>query len=85
MKVVTFSSAKGGVGKTTLILSLACAAQRAGDRVAVLDLDPQGSALLWHRLRTRRGTSDGPEVLKGTIPSLTRTLGELEAQAVTFC
>lgn len=35
---------KGGVGKTTLTLGLAAAAQRRGDRVLVVDLDPQGSA-----------------------------------------
>ncbi|MGB3411152.1 MAG: AAA family ATPase [Microthrixaceae bacterium] len=35
---------KGGVGKTTVTLGLAAAAQRAGDRCLVIDLDPQGSA-----------------------------------------
>ncbi len=35
---------KGGVGKTTITLGLAAAAQRAGDTALVVDLDPQGSA-----------------------------------------
>ncbi len=35
---------KGGVGKTTITLGLAAAAQRAGDPCLVVDLDPQGSA-----------------------------------------
>lgn len=35
---------KGGVGKTTVSLGLAAAAQRAGDPVLLVDLDPQGSA-----------------------------------------
>ncbi len=35
---------KGGVGKTTVALGLAAAAQRVGEPVLVVDLDPQGSA-----------------------------------------
>ncbi len=35
---------KGGVGKTTVALGLSAAAQRAGDPVLLVDLDPQGSA-----------------------------------------
>ena len=35
---------KGGVGKTTVALGMAAAAQRSGDECLVVDLDPQGSA-----------------------------------------
>ena len=42
--VVAVLNQKGGVGKTTITLGLAAAAQRAGDPVLVVDLDPQGSA-----------------------------------------
>lgn len=35
---------KGGVGKTTVALGLAAAAQRRGDHLLLVDLDPQGSA-----------------------------------------
>jgi cellulose biosynthesis protein BcsQ len=35
---------KGGVGKTTVTLGLASAAAEAGQRVLVVDLDPQGSS-----------------------------------------
>lgn len=41
---VAILNQKGGVGKTTVALGLAAAAQRAGDRCLVVDLDPQGSA-----------------------------------------
>jgi len=42
--VAAILNQKGGVGKTTVTLGLAAAAQRAGDAVLVVDLDPQGSA-----------------------------------------
>jgi chromosome partitioning protein len=43
MKVIAFVSGKGGVGKTTLAFLLGLVLQRAGRRVAFLDLDPQAS------------------------------------------
>ena len=41
---VALVNQKGGVGKTSVTLGLASAAWAAGDRVLVVDLDPQGSA-----------------------------------------
>ncbi len=48
--VVTVAQQKGGTGKTTLTANLA-AALAVGRRVAVLDIDPQGSLTRWHALR----------------------------------
>mgnify|MGYP006275199693 CR=1 FL=1 len=44
MATVAVLNQKGGVGKTTVVLGLAAAAQRRGDATLVVDLDPQGSA-----------------------------------------
>ena len=44
MLVVATSSLKGGVGKTTVALGLAGAAQMHGVRTLVVDLDPQANA-----------------------------------------
>jgi cellulose biosynthesis protein BcsQ len=44
MKTVALLSQKGGAGKTTLALHLACAAKAAGLASAIIDLDPQASA-----------------------------------------
>lgn len=44
MPVIAITSMKGGVGKTTVTLGLASAAQHRGHRVLVIDLDPQGNA-----------------------------------------
>ena len=43
-RIAVLLNQKGGVGKTTVTLGLASAAAHAGDRVLVVDLDPQGSS-----------------------------------------
>jgi chromosome partitioning protein len=47
MDVVAIIAQKGGVGKTTLALSLAVAAERDGKTAALVDLDPQATACNW--------------------------------------
>ncbi len=60
MKVVAFTSDKGGMGKSTAALNLACAAAEDGFEVAVLDLDPQASVGRWARLRRRQNLPPRP-------------------------
>jgi len=66
MQTIGLAAAKGGVGKTTLTSWLAAAAllEDPDRRIAVMDLDPQGSLTLWWN---RRG---------GAQPSLVRLKGE---------
>ncbi len=52
MKTVAILSQKGGAGKTTVTLHLAVAAQKAGQTVVVIDLDPQTSAAGWKDSRS---------------------------------
>jgi chromosome partitioning protein len=64
MYVLAIVSQKGGVGKSTIAVHLAAEAHAQGQRVLLLDLDPQGSAMEW---ASRRG--DQPPDVSGANPA----------------
>jgi chromosome partitioning protein len=47
MRTIVFTTQKGGCGKSTLAACLAVAAQEAGERVYVFDMDPKKSLIRW--------------------------------------
>ncbi len=63
---VAMINQKGGVGKTTVTLGLASAAQVAGHPVLVVDLDPQGSATWALGLDPQDAEVSSAEVLAAT-------------------
>lgn len=53
-KIITIAQQKGGAGKTTIAAHLAVAFSQRGKRVAVIDIDPQGSLTQWHNIREKK-------------------------------
>ncbi len=47
MRTIAFINQKGGTGKSTLAACLAVAAKDAGERVFLIDMDPQKSLIKW--------------------------------------
>jgi chromosome partitioning protein len=80
MRTVAFVTQKGGSGKSTLAASLAVAAMEAGERVFMLDMDPQRSLMNWAQLR---GRNDLP-VEAVAAGRLAPTLAALEKNGFTL-
>ena len=66
-RIITVANQKGGVGKTTSTVNIAAAIGQAGQRVLVIDLDPQGNASTALGVEHREGTPSVYEVLTGEL------------------
>ena len=67
-RILTISNQKGGVGKTTSAVNLAAALARAGAKVLVIDLDPQGNASTALGVEHRSDQQSVYDVLVGDLP-----------------
>lgn len=70
VKSLVFLSQKGGSGKTTLSVHTAVTAQENGERVVVIDTDPQQSATTWANARE----SDSPPVASISAAEIDKVL-----------
>ena len=80
MNVIAFLSQKGGSGKTTLSVHTAVAAEATGERVCVIDADPQESATAWASAR-EAGT---PIVATAQAGELDAALRAAEGEGMTL-
>lgn len=51
--IITVAQHKGGAGKTTLVAHLAVAFKDMKKSVGLIDMDPQQSLSIWHRVRNK--------------------------------
>ena len=80
MKTIALVAQKGGTGKTTLALSLAIAAERAGTTSVIIDLDPQATACNWGDRRE----ADTPVIVDAQPARLQSALQKAEEASVDF-
>jgi chromosome partitioning protein len=66
MKIVAIANQKGGVGKTTTSVNLGSALADQGQRILVVDLDPQGNATSGFGMQEFEGESLYEALLGGT-------------------
>ncbi|UCH49450.1 MAG: ParA family protein [Betaproteobacteria bacterium] len=64
-RILAVANQKGGVGKTTTSINLAAGLSRAGQRVLLVDLDPQGNATMGSGIDKRASRATVYEVLLG--------------------
>jgi chromosome partitioning protein len=78
MRSIAVMNQKGGVGKTTTAVNLSAALAAAGQRVCVIDLDPQAHASLHLGITVRDGQPSVYEVLTGDLQfaDVRREVGE---------
>ena len=67
-RVVVVANQKGGVGKTTSTVNVAAALAQLGQRVLVIDLDPQGNASTALAVEHQRGVPSTYDALVDDVP-----------------
>lgn len=70
MKIIGIAAQKGGAGKSTVAAHLAILADKDASPALLIDTDPQGSLVLWHKLRA----SDTPILARAEVRTLDEVL-----------
>jgi chromosome partitioning protein len=80
MPTIAIISQKGGVGKTTLAIHLAAAAQDTGAVALIVDTDPQATASQWATWRK----DTPPEVIDSPPPRLAAKIRQAQEQGAQW-
>jgi len=67
-RILVLANQKGGVGKTTTAINLATALAAAGERVLIIDMDPQGNASTGLGIDRAQRTRSTYDVILGETP-----------------
>src|SRR5438477_10572407 len=67
-RILSLANQKGGVGKTTTAINLGTALAAIGERVLIVDLDPQGNASTGLGIDRRNRNCSTYDVLIGEAP-----------------
>src|SRR6201746_1024530 len=67
-RILALANQKGGVGKTTTAINLGTALAAIGERVLIVDLDPQGNASTGLGIDRRNRSCSTSDVLSGEAP-----------------
>lgn len=81
MYVIGIAAQKGGSGKSTLAAHLAIHADRDATPALLVDMDPQGSLVLWHRLRQ----AETPILARADIRTIGEVLEAARSHNVKWC
>lgn len=77
---IAVSNQKGGTGKTTISVNIAAAFEAGGNRVALIDADPQGTSVRW----VTSGENTLPMTVLSLAPAGRGIGGEIKKQDAHF-
>lgn len=77
MKIISIVGQKGGIGKSTIAGNLAVLASKKYKKVAIADVDPQGTLANWYERRKNNAVENGIAFIPLEINNLEKIKSEL--------